>query len=133
MVVPSSTGLVCALVGGLLAVAPATAAPRAAAEPPAYSVAVPAPAVPRAKRLYYVAPSGSERVVARVGGRSDARATLVAHPGERPVLAGRLKITARYFRVSGFAFRSNGTEEAIVWVAARNVEVSKNDIHDGTI
>ena len=61
-----------------------------------------------------------------------ARATLVAYPGERPVLAGRLKITARYFRVSGFAFRSNGTEEAIVWVAARNVEVSMNEIHDGT-
>jgi parallel beta helix pectate lyase-like protein/uncharacterized protein DUF1565 len=128
---------------------------------------VPAPAVPRARRLYYVAPSGSdanpgtkrapwrtiqravnalgpgkaavvragtyaERVVARVGGRFTARASLIAHPGERPVLAGRLKITARYFRVSGFAFRSNGTEEAIVWVAARNVEVSMNEIRDGT-
>ncbi len=167
MVVPSSTGLVCVLVGGLLAAAPATAAPRAAAEPPAYSVAVPATTIPRAKRLYYVAPSGSdanpgtkrapwrtiqravnalgpgkaavvragtyaERVVARAGGRFTARATLIAYPGERPVLAGRLKITARYFRVSGFAFRSNGTEEAIVWVGARNVEVSLNEIHDGT-
>ena len=167
MVVPSATRLVCVLAGGLLAAGAATAATPSATEPPTYSVVVPTPPFPKARRLYYVAPNGSdgsrgtkrspwrtiqraldalgpgkaavvragtysERAVARFGGRFTARATLVAYPGERPVIAGRLKLAARYFRVSGFGFRSNGTDEAIVWVAAHNVEVSNNEIRDGT-
>ena len=48
------------------------------------------------------------------------------------MVAGRLRITARYFRVSGFTFEPNAKNEALVWVDARNVEVSLNEIRNGT-
>lgn len=160
--------LIGVVVGAVLAggAASATALP-ASADPPKYSVVIPTTSIPRASRIFYVAPNGSdanrgtkarpwrtiqralnalgpnrtavvragryaERTVARVGGRSKARAGLVAYPGERPVIAGRLKITAEHFRVSGFSFQSNANDEALVWVAASDVEVSLNTIHDGT-
>jgi Right handed beta helix region/Protein of unknown function (DUF1565) len=72
----------------------------------------------------------AERTVARVGGRSRARARLLAYPGERPVIAGRLRIMAPHFRVSGVSFQANANDEALVWVDAPDVEVSLNEIHD---
>jgi hypothetical protein len=164
---PLDKRLVGVLVGAFLVVGVASAAALpASADPPKYSVVVPTASIPRASRISYVAPNGSdanrgtkarpwrtiqralnalgpnrtavvragrypERPVARVGGRSTARAALIAYPGERPVIAGRLKITAQHFRVSGFKFQSNANDEALVWVDARDVEVSLNEIHDG--
>ena len=49
-------------------------------------------------------------------GTSSAPIVLRAFPGERPVLAGRLKITGSYFRISGLVFDGRGTSESGVLI-----------------
>lgn len=75
----------------------------------------------------------SEMAVASLGGSSTGFATLIAYPGERPILAGRLKITAPYFRVSGFVFEPGSNIDTLVWIANRDVEVSQNEMRNGTM
>ena len=75
----------------------------------------------------------SEMAVANAGGSSASRATLIAYPGERPVLAGRLKITAPYLRVSGFVFEPGSNSDTLVWIANTDVELSSNELRNGTM
>jgi hypothetical protein len=75
----------------------------------------------------------AEMAVASSGGSSAAAGTLIAYPGERPVLAGRLKITAPYLRVSGFVFEPGSNTDTLLWIANNDIEVSSNELRNSNM
>lgn len=86
-----------------------------------------------AKTIVVRAGRYSEMAVASLGGTSTGVATLIAYPGERPILAGRLKITAPYVRVSGFVFEPGSNVDTLVWIANHTVEVSGNEMRNSAM
>jgi parallel beta-helix repeat protein len=78
---------------------------------------------------------GTYTEILKMSRRGTAAAPIVlqAYPGDRPVIAGRLKITGGFFRVSGFVFvgshQSRGS--ALIYVSgAQNVTIFRNEIRD---
>lgn len=74
----------------------------------------------------------SEWATAGRGGTASAPVVVQAYPGERPVITGRLKVTAGYVHVRGFVFdggTSANSSEVLIYVAGGDfVEISGNEI-----
>ena len=74
----------------------------------------------------------SENVNWSRGGRESARITIMAAPGARVTITGRIKIVAAYVRLHGFRLlgqtSANANEVAIYVAGGRNIEISGNEI-----
>jgi Right handed beta helix region/Protein of unknown function (DUF1565) len=74
----------------------------------------------------------SEWVLAERSGTTARPITLLAYPGERPVITGRLKIEGAFFCVRGLRFEGRtpaNTDETLIYVSgAQHVEILRNKI-----
>jgi hypothetical protein len=85
------------------------------------------------RRLVLRAGTYAERVEVARGGTKSARAVITAYPGERPVLAGRLKVIADYVLVTGLVIDGTGAtayDSALYVAGARGVEVAGCEIRN---
>lgn len=85
------------------------------------------------RRLVLRAGTYAERVEVARGGTASAPAVVVAYPGERPVIAGRMKVTADYVRLSGLVVDGSGAaayDSAVYVAGARSVEISNCEIRN---
>ena len=77
----------------------------------------------------------AERVDLSHGGKGGEPAVLAAYPGERPVLAGRLKVTADHVQIVGLVIDGSGAAayDAAVYIAgAQSVEVRRCEVRGAT-
>lgn len=76
-----------------------------------------------------------ERIELARGGNADARAEVAAYPEEKPVVVGRLKISADFVRVTGLVVDGSGGgayDSAVYVGGARSVEISGCEIRNAT-
>jgi hypothetical protein len=85
------------------------------------------------RRLVLRAGTYAERVEVARGGTASARAVIAAYPGERPVLAGRMKVIADHVLVTGLVIDGTGAtayDSALYVAAARGVEIAGCEIRN---
>lgn len=85
------------------------------------------------RRLILRAGTYAERIEVARGGTASAPAGVVAYPGERPVIVGRVKLIADYVRISGLVIDGSGAgayDAALYIAGARSVEISNCEIRN---
>ncbi len=85
------------------------------------------------RRLVLRAGTYAERLEVARGGTASSPVQIVAHAGERPVIAGRLKVIADHVRVSGLVLDGAGSgayDSALYVAGAKDVEISACEIRN---